>query len=77
MSETYIAADGTYGDATGMLVIEERWAPLLTEEDWQRIDTASDSDRLSVAVRILHFRLGCAAEDMYSARHALAREFGI
>jgi hypothetical protein len=42
MQLTYFAADGNYGDATGMVVIDTTgW----TDEDFAELDGASDSDR--------------------------------
>ena len=47
---TYFATDGSYGDATDLLVID---ASLFTEEDWDEIQNASDADRADLAYEIL------------------------
>jgi len=42
MNLTYFAADGNYGDATGMVIIDTTgW----TDEDFAELDEASDGDR--------------------------------
>jgi hypothetical protein len=47
--DTYFAEDGTYGNAKGLLVLDtELW----TEDDWHKIDTASDNERATVALSI-------------------------
>ena len=43
---TYFATDGSYGVAKGMIVLD---TVLWTDEDWQRIDEASDDERPTVA----------------------------
>ena len=46
---TYFAHDGSYGPAAGMLVIDTRgWGP----EDWERVEEATDMERLSVAIDV-------------------------
>lgn len=42
MSGTYFAKDGSYGDATGLVIVDtSKW----TEEQWQMIEETSDSFR--------------------------------
>lgn len=46
MSHTYFAVDGSYGNAVDMIEVNtENW----TEEDWQAIEEASDTERIEVA----------------------------
>lgn len=43
---TYFAADGSYGDARGMYVVDTSdW----TESEWVMIDDAHDDERAAVA----------------------------
>jgi hypothetical protein len=42
----YFAADGNYGDAAGLLVLETTY---WREIDWEILDAASDTHRVSVA----------------------------
>lgn len=43
---TYFAADGSYGDARGMYVVDTtEW----TEYEWNMIDMTTDSERADVA----------------------------
>jgi hypothetical protein len=45
----YFAEDGNYGTAVGMEVLDTaKW----TAGDWQKIENASDSERVSVAKAI-------------------------
>ena len=45
----YFATDGSYGDLHGLVVCNtESW----TEEEWQQIEDASDSERSSIALAI-------------------------
>ena len=45
----YFAADGSYGCTNGLSVMDtSHW----TDQDWQRIDEASDGDRVDVAREI-------------------------
>lgn len=49
MSEHFFSTDGSYGDATDILVVDtSNW----TDEDWRDIDDASDMTRLDIAVAI-------------------------
>lgn len=49
MTKHYFAADGNYGDATdGIIIDTERF----TESDWEEIESAHDSERTEVAIRI-------------------------
>lgn len=49
MALTYFAADGSYGDAAGLIIIDARdW----NDDQWDRIDTAHDRDRASIALEI-------------------------
>lgn len=46
MGLTYFAADGSYGDAAGLVVIDTSdW----DQDDWDHVDFAPESERLSVA----------------------------
>jgi hypothetical protein len=46
---TYFAMDGNYGDSHGMVTIDtSTWS----QEDWDRIEMASDYDRIVVALNI-------------------------
>lgn len=46
MSHIYFALDGSYGNAVDILIANtDNW----TEEDWQTVEEASDSERLEVA----------------------------
>ena len=49
MGKMYFAADGSYGDATDMLIVD---TDLFTQEDWDEIDNASDSERSDLAQQI-------------------------
>lgn len=46
MSNTFFSIDGSYGSGTDILVVDtSSW----TEDDWNLIEEASDSERLEVA----------------------------
>lgn len=46
MGLTYFAADGSFGDAAGLVVIDTSdW----DQDDWDHIDFAPESERLSIA----------------------------
>lgn len=46
MSHTYFAVDGSYGNGVDILVVDtSSW----TEEDWNAVDEASDSERIEIA----------------------------
>ena len=46
MALTYFAADGSYGDANGLVIIDTRaWSP----EDWSAVESAGDYTRANVA----------------------------
>lgn len=49
-SRLYIAADGTYGNASNLLVIEDG---NLTDEEWEKIEEASDHARVAVALKVI------------------------
>jgi hypothetical protein len=49
MSQTYFAADGNYGNAIDLVVVDTED---FTELDWQAIDEAGDSERNEVALLI-------------------------
>lgn len=49
MSQTYFAADGNYGNAIDLVVVDTED---FTELDWQAIDEAGDSERNEVAIKI-------------------------
>ena len=46
---TYFAMDGSYGDATDMIILD---TALWTEEDWVEIDEAQDNERSNIAQAI-------------------------
>ena len=49
MGFTYFAADGTYGDAEGIVILDTSgWADV----QWDAVDVASDSVRAHVARRM-------------------------
>jgi hypothetical protein len=49
MALTYFAADGSYGDAHGIIILDTRaWS----EDDWTRIEYATNDNRSSVAITI-------------------------
>lgn len=49
MSNTFFAQDGSWGDATGMVIIDTRgW----TSEDFDDVDNANDDERQDVALAI-------------------------
>jgi len=48
MALTYFAADGSYGDAAGLVIIDTRaW----NNDQWDAVDTAHDRDRVSIAIQ--------------------------
>lgn len=50
MGKTYFAADGTYGDAEGLLVVDTTdW----DEDDWAAVDYTTDSARLEIARQLV------------------------
>lgn len=50
MNKTYFAMDGSYGSSEGLAVYDTSdW----TEDDWSAIDMATDSERSSVAAKIV------------------------
>jgi hypothetical protein len=47
MSNTYFATDGSYGDASGLVIVDtSKW----THEQWQMIEETSDSFRAIRAI---------------------------
>jgi hypothetical protein len=53
MQLTYFAADGNYGDATGMVVIDTTgW----TDEDFEQLDGSPDGSRPSEAMVHAYYR---------------------
>ena len=49
MALTYFAADGSYGDAAGLVIIDTRaWSP----EDWEAVESVNDWNRTTVAHNI-------------------------
>ena len=49
MALTYFAADGSYGDAAGLVIIDTRaWGP----GDWQWVEEVPDGERASIAVYV-------------------------
>ena len=56
---TYFAADGSYGCSKGLSVVDtSQW----TDEDWRRIDDASDGNRVDIAREIHRGPLACSHE---------------
>lgn len=50
MTTHYFAADGNYGDASGILIVH---SDHFTEEEWEEIDTSHDSTRVEVVTELL------------------------
>jgi len=48
-TSTYFAADGNYGEADELVVVD---TTLWSDEDWNEIEEASDSDRPDIAKTI-------------------------
>jgi len=49
MNLTYFAADGSYGDASSLVVVDTSdWA----DDDWDMVQEARDSERSAIAVQI-------------------------
>lgn len=47
MALTYFAADGSYGDAHGLIILDTRgWG----NDHWDKIDASSDRERIIVAL---------------------------
>ena len=47
MALTYFAADGSYGDAHGLIILDTRgWG----QTDWDKVEMSSDHDRIIVAL---------------------------
>lgn len=46
MGLTYFAADGSYGDAAGLIVVDTTGWDV---DDWDHIELAPESDRLHIA----------------------------
>lgn len=52
MSKHYFAADGNYGSAEGLVIVDTSdW----TEEEWDAIDAARDSERPAIASQLSGF----------------------
>ena len=46
---TYFAADGSYGMASGIIIVDTNaW----NEDDWDRVENAGDFQRAAIAVSI-------------------------
>ena len=44
---TYFAADGSYGDAHGLIILDTRgWG----QTDWDKVEMSSDRERIIVAL---------------------------
>jgi hypothetical protein len=55
MTATYFAADGSYGNAEGLIIVDTSdW----TEEEWDIIDETTDSTRVSIAEQLAKSVLG-------------------
>lgn len=64
MGTTYFAKDGSYGDASGLVIVDTSdW----DERDWDAIDRASDDYRCTVARRMSDWPL---TADARAVRHA-------
>jgi hypothetical protein len=49
MALTYFAGDGSYGDASGLVIIDTRaW----NNDQWDRVESASDYERAAIAASI-------------------------
>lgn len=48
MSKKYFAADGSFGDADLIVVDTSEWG----NEEWEIIDNAPDSERMSIAFQL-------------------------
>ena len=49
MALTYFAADGSYGDAAGLVIIDTRaW----NNDQWERVEEASDYVRNAIAANL-------------------------
>ena len=50
MSNSYFALDGSYGDATEILIVDtDDWTP----EEWELINYATDDERSDMAQQII------------------------
>lgn len=53
MSTTYFAADGSYGDATDITIVDTSdW----TQTDWDHVEAASDHNLLDVVHMVMFTR---------------------
>lgn len=49
MSVTFFSRDGSYGNAAGLTMLDTyHWS----DSDWERVEQATDNERLSVALRV-------------------------
>lgn len=49
MALTYFAGDGSYGDASGLIILDTRaW----NAEQWDHVESASDYERAAIAASI-------------------------
>jgi hypothetical protein len=49
MALTYFAADGSYGWAAGLVILDTRaW----NEEQWDAVENASDRERVAIAINV-------------------------
>lgn len=53
----YFAIDGSYGNAEEMLILTDDQQAVLTDDDWERIEHASDSARARTARTVIEARL--------------------
>lgn len=66
MTTLYFAADGSWGNAEGILVVDaRRWS----SEDFERVSSCADSDRLEIAKSI--------NSDLSSVDDALPLEYDV
>ena len=49
MALTYFAADGSYGDAAGLVILDTR---VWNQEQWDAVETASDYERVAIALNV-------------------------
>jgi hypothetical protein len=53
MAKYYFAQDGSWGDATDLVFVDEDLTEDFTDEMWEDITNASDYDRLALVERLL------------------------
>jgi len=53
MGKYYFAQDGSWGDATDLVFVDEDLTEDFTDEMWEDISNANDYDRLALVERLL------------------------